>query len=513
MKPFNQLIAELEVARSLLHERIKNGLSKKVAKFYDDMIADLQAQILKKKNVTNNLAQTISDLKQSLKTPDLRKDFLMLAQNEQDHLLGYNELAGFNLFSSVLPENSIERLVDSAQLEGATVKAWNNGLNADQKKRLERELKIGASLGETTPMLAQRIAHVLEKNKRDATAIALTGAGAIVSEIRQAFFEANDDVIKCYKYQATLDTRTSALCRAYDGLTWDKDYKPIGHNFPFRKPRVNTHFNCRSTIIPVTKSWDELGIEGMDSASDRTRSSMNGYVPQDMTFNDWLKTQSPETIEKTLGKGRAELFMQGKITMRDLITQQGRSINLDDLMNMVPPKMPFTKENVSDDEKNAILTWSGSSYSMMRACMKGKIERKHLTKEFIKNIDDFVGIFDKYESNVGKGTPLFRGIYFSAMDKYQESVFSKLQVGDVFSDDAVSSFSKEEKVAIKFAKIGKFRKIILKLKARGNELCISEFSEFKDEQEVVVKGGEKFKVVDIKKEKIGAKEATVFYLE
>nr|DAR49103.1 MAG TPA: minor capsid protein [Caudoviricetes sp.] len=331
MKPFNQLIAELEVARSLLHERIKNGLSKKVAKFYDDMIADLQAQILKKKNVTNNLAQTISDLKQSLKTPDLRKDFLALAQNEQDHLLGYNELAGFNLFSSVLPETSIERLVDSAQLEGATIKAWNNGLNADQKKRLERELKIGVSLGETTPMLAQRIAQALQKNKRDATAIALTGAGAVVSEIRQAFFEANDDIIKCYKYQAVLDTRTSELCRAYDGLIWDKDYEPIGHNFPFRKPRVNTHFNCRSTIIPVTKSWDELGIEGMDSASDRTRSSMNGYVPQDMTFNDWLKTQSPETIEKTLGKGRAELFMQGKITMRDLITQQGRVLDLGEL--------------------------------------------------------------------------------------------------------------------------------------------------------------------------------------
>ena len=334
MKPFNQLIAELEVARSLLHERIKNGLSKKVAKFYDDMIADLQAQILKKKNITNNLTQTISDLKQSLKTPDLRKDFLTLAQNEQDHLLDYNELAGIVLFSSVLPESSIERIVDSAQLEGATVKAWNNGLNADQKKRLERELKIGVSLGETTPMLAQRIAQALQKNKRDATAIALTGAGAIVSEIRQAFFEANDDVIKCYKYQATLDTRTSELCRAYDGLIWDKDYKPIGHDFPFRKPRVNTHFNCRSTIIPVTKSWDELGAEGMDEANGRTRSSMNGYVPQDMTFNDWLKTQSPETIEKTLGKGRAELFMQGKITMRDLITQQGRSVNLSDLSSL-----------------------------------------------------------------------------------------------------------------------------------------------------------------------------------
>ena len=349
MKPFNQLIAELEVARSLLHERIKNGLSKKVAKFYDEMIADLQAQILKKKNITNNLAQTISDLKQSLKTPDLRKDFLTLAQNEQDHLLGYNELAGFNLFSSVLPEASIERLVDSAQLEGATVKAWNNGLSADQKKRLERELKIGVSLGETTPMLAQRIAQALQKNKRDATAIALTGAGAIVSEIRQAFFEANDDVIKCYKYQATLDTRTSALCRAYDGLTWDKDYKPIGHDFPFRKPRVNTHFNCRSTIIPVTKSWDELGIEGMDDAPKGTRSSMNGYVPQDMTFNDWLKTQSPKTIEKTLGKGRAELFMQGKITMRDLITQQGRVLDLGELAKK-KSVWEYSKESVKHFE-------------------------------------------------------------------------------------------------------------------------------------------------------------------
>ncbi|EET78801.1 phage Mu protein F-like protein [Campylobacter showae] len=228
---------------------------------------------------------------------------------------------------------------------GATVRAWNNGLNADQKKRLERELKIGVSLGETTPMLAQRIAQVLEKNKRDATAIALTGAGAIVSEIRQAFFEANDDVIKCYKYQATLDTRTSELCRAYDGLIWDKDYKPIGHNFPFRKPRVNTHFNCRSTIIPVTKSWDELGIEGMDEASGRTRSSMNGYVPQDMTFNDWLKTQSPETIEKTLGKGRAELFMQGKITMRDLITQQGRVLDLGELAKK-KKIWEYSKENI-----------------------------------------------------------------------------------------------------------------------------------------------------------------------
>ena len=512
MKPFNQLIAELEVARSLLHERIKNGLSKKVAKFYDDMIADLQAQILKKKNITNNLAQTISDLKQSLKTPDLRKDFLTLAQNEQDHLLDYNELAGIVLFSSALPESSIERLVDSAQLEGATVKAWNNGLNADQKKRLERELKIGVSLGETTPMLAQRIAHVLEKNKRDATAIALTGAGAIVSEIRQAFFEANDDVIKCYKYQATLDTRTSALCRAYDGLTWDKDYKPIGHNFPFRKPRVNTHFNCRSTIIPVTKSWDELGVEGMYEASGRTRSSMNGYVPQDMTFNDWLKTQSPETIEKTLGKGRAELFMQGKITMRDLITQQGRSVNLEDLAKKKPSKIAFTEKNLSKIEIDVIRDWTDASSKKIREYMAGTL-KEQLYPEEKESFDSFIGLFDKYESNLKKGTDIYRGIGFSNPELYENSVFPTLKVGDEYFDKAISSFSLEQSVAKEFSgHNGGYKEIILKTKTRGNELDIREISFFK-ESEILVRGGEKFKVVDIKDEIIDGGDVTVIYVE
>lgn len=326
MKSFNDLIAELEVARSLLHERIKNGLNRKVAKFYDEMIADLQAQILRKKNITRNLATTIEGLKAALSTPDFSDEFQAIAQDEVGHLRKYNKLAGFALFSHTLPQSAVDSLINTTLLEGATVNAWNRGLNIDQKARLEREIRLGVSLGETNELLAARVARALSKSKRDAASIAVTAAGAIVSAVRQKFFEANADVIKAYKYQATLDTRTSALCRAYDGLMWDTNYEPIGHSYPFRQPRINTHFNCRSTIIPVIKGADEL-----KNVPPATRSSMNGYVPQDINFNDWLKTQSPEVVEKTLGKGRAELFLQGKITMRDLITQQGRELNLTQL--------------------------------------------------------------------------------------------------------------------------------------------------------------------------------------
>ena len=393
MKSFNDLIAELEVARSLLHERIKNGLNRKVAKFYDEMIADLQAQILRKKNITRNLAKTIEDLKAALSTPDFSDEFQAVAQDEVRHLRKYNKLAGFVLFSHVLPQSAIQSLINTTLIEGATVNAWNKGLSIDQKTRLEREIKIGVSLGETNELLAARVARALSKSKRDAASIAATAAGAIVSAVRQKFFEANADVIKAYKYQATLDTRTSALCRAYDGLMWDTNYEPIGHSYPFRQPRINTHFNCRSTIIPVIKGADEL-----KNVPPATRSSMNGYVPQDINFNDWLKTQSPEVAEKTLGKGRAELFLQGKITMRDLITQQGRELNLTQLkkyrnLNEYSDIKTFSRRVTKEFKESLGLKTDrifGSEaylYSRHKDMFKGRADISQTIDEILKGYD------------------------------------------------------------------------------------------------------------------------------
>lgn len=393
MKSFNDLIAELEVARSLLHERIKNGLNRKVAKFYDEMIADLQAQILRKKNITRNLAKTIEDLKAALSTPDFSDEFQAIAQDEVKHLRKYNKLAGFALFSHVLPQSAVDNLINTTLLEGATVNAWNRGLNIDQKARLEREIRLGVSLGETNELLAARVARALGKSKRDAASIAVTAAGAIVSAVRQKFFEANADVIKAYKYQATLDTRTSALCRAYDGLMWDTNYEPIGHSYPFRQPRINTHFNCRSTIIPVIKGADEL-----KNVPPATRSSMNGYVPQDINFNDWLKTQSPEVVEKTLGKGRAELFLQGKITMRDLITQQGRELNLTQLkkyrnLNEYSDIKTFSRRVTKEFKESLGLKTDrifGSEaylYSRHKDMFKGRADISQTIDEILKGYD------------------------------------------------------------------------------------------------------------------------------
>lgn len=88
--------------------------------------------------------------------------------------------------------------------------------------------------------------------------------------------------------------------------------------------------NCRSTSVPVLKTWRELGIDE-DEIPKTTRASMDGQVAQDTTFESWLKRQSIERQEASLGKEKAALWRAGKITLRDLLDQDGRPLTLEQL--------------------------------------------------------------------------------------------------------------------------------------------------------------------------------------
>jgi hypothetical protein len=60
------------------------------------------------------------------------------------------------------------------------------------------------------------------------------------------------------QWVSTLDSRTTEICIALDGLQWTlPDYEPIGHKVDF--PGAIAHWGCRSTQIAVVKSWEELG--------------------------------------------------------------------------------------------------------------------------------------------------------------------------------------------------------------------------------------------------------------
>jgi hypothetical protein len=138
-------------------------------------------------------------------------------------------------------------------------------------------------------------------------------------------------MIKGIQWVSTLDTRTTLDCAARDGLLYTVDgHEPIDHDLPWGGGAGNLHWGCRSTSAPVLKTFRELGID-VDEVPKSTRSSLDGQVAQDTTFEGWLGRQSVERQNENLGVGRAEMWRDGKVSFRDLIDGNGRELTLAEL--------------------------------------------------------------------------------------------------------------------------------------------------------------------------------------
>lgn len=88
--------------------------------------------------------------------------------------------------------------------------------------------------------------------------------------------------------------------------------------------------NCRSTATAVTKSFRDLGID-MDEMEPGTRASMDGQVPEQTTYADWIKGQSAARQDDILGPARGKLLRDGGLTLDRFADDRGKWISLDAL--------------------------------------------------------------------------------------------------------------------------------------------------------------------------------------
>jgi SPP1 gp7 family putative phage head morphogenesis protein len=197
---------------------------------------------------------------------------------------------------------------------GEVVSKAFRGIAVDQAERFSQVVRQGLLTGEPTPAIAKRLIGSLEFGERarnvrqlvaaggQATAVAdnqvvtlvRTSINQVANSASQQVYEANQDITKRYRYVATLDTSTSAICRALDG-----------QEFPYgRGPTPPQHFNCRSTTIPVI-DYDELGFTPPPAG---TRASQGGQVPANESYGQWLAKQDLPTKAKALGAGKVAYF-------------------------------------------------------------------------------------------------------------------------------------------------------------------------------------------------------------
>lgn len=118
------------------------------------------------------------------------------------------------------------------------------------------------------------------------------------------------------------------ICMARSNLEWDFDHNPIGHTLQWNPPP--SHWNCRSVLAPIRKTFRELGIDA-DEPTGRTRASAEGQIDRETSFDSFLKRRTKEQQDEQLGKGRADMFRNGKITLRQLLDNAGNTLTLDEL--------------------------------------------------------------------------------------------------------------------------------------------------------------------------------------
>lgn len=123
-------------------------------------------------------------------------------------------------------------------------------------------------------------------------------------EASRANYLANSDIVDQWIWGAHLhDERTCMACIMMHGT-----------KHPLTQP-LNDHFMGRCTMIPFTKSWEELGIPGIAD----TR-------PQVESGEDWFN-KLPEAEQRRRMGGKAyEAWKEGKITLKDLVTTHDNDV-------------------------------------------------------------------------------------------------------------------------------------------------------------------------------------------
>lgn len=217
-----------------------------------------------------------------------------------------------------------------ADLFAKTVR--NGLLTGESTDKLARRLKGRLKFGDLGPLsvrqLAQAGGELTTVANHQVMAMVRTSINQVANASSQQVYEANQDVTKRYRYVATLDSRTSAICQALDGQEFDYG----------KGPTPPQHFNCRSTTVPVI---DYKGLRIPPPKPGKRRSS-DGLVPANQTYGQWLSNQSKAVKADVLGPEKVPYFNRlarkygPTKAIRKFVSQDGSELTLDQLKRRYP---------------------------------------------------------------------------------------------------------------------------------------------------------------------------------
>ena len=175
--------------------------------------------------------------------------------------------------------------VDTNKLDTILSKPWaDDGKNFSSRiwehksnlvTLLNKELLQAVIRGDDYQTATNNIAHKMNVSRANAGRLVMTEAAFIGTRAQKDCF--TNLGVEEYEFVATLDKRTSPICRSMDGKHFKMSDMKIGTNAPPLHPR------CRSCMAPYFEDADDLERIARGENGDTYR------VPGDMTYEQWSK--------------------------------------------------------------------------------------------------------------------------------------------------------------------------------------------------------------------------------
>lgn len=291
-------------------------------------------------------------------------------------------MSGLDLQTGTIDEGALETILKKKWSgQNYSERVWNNTQKVADA--LKEELMIGALTGKTEKEMTDSINEQFLSGRNKARRLVRTESSYIHNE---AHFQAYKDYgIEEYRFVATLDLRTSQICRERDGSVYRVNDKKIGVNAPPMHPW------CRSTTIM------NLDDETMHNLERFARDPVTGErmkVPADETYKEWYQRM----VEK---HGAEAINTAGKSTKN----YSSDKVQYQNYINVLGNKfVPDTLEEFQKIKYGNEKQWNDLKYKF-RTVNRYKTDYGKVDAETILELDrEALTAKDKYmTTKAGKG--------------------------------------------------------------------------------------------------------------
>lgn len=389
MATVNEEYRDAAIRHQIGLRRYSAGLSLRIARLLEEADAELTVFIRTRLAkfagkpadfTTQRWQELLADIKRMraatmVEYRDLsRKDLTSLAPLEAAREVTLlTHAIPFEITFATVSADQIRAIVTSRPFQGRVLNDWFKELERSDQSRLQAAIQLGMAQGEDTDQIVRRVIGtkakgytdgVLSTTRRDATTIVRTAVNHISNSARNDLWEANADIISARIWVATLDGRTTPVCRSRDGhgaATKGASLPPGVKPLIPANVRPPAHMNCRSIMVAYidgvglvgkrpfvrdTRTRDKREVDFRKLARQqgipiqdvrRAWAAKNiGQVPASTNYQEFLSRQPASFQDEVLGKTKGLLFRKGDLQLTQFVDRSGNELTLGQLASTRP---------------------------------------------------------------------------------------------------------------------------------------------------------------------------------